>query len=89
MEDFFVDILKTYGLAGAVIAAQGYAIIKLYNRNQELHDTLLEIGRESVKANESVTNALSSMAEVNRSTGGTIHQLAQMVQQLLYRGGQQ
>lgn len=89
MEQFALDILKTYGLAGLVMGVEAWIINKLYNRNQELHDALNELGRESVKANESVTHALNAMSEVNRATGGTMHQLAQMVQQLLYRGGQQ
>ena len=87
MEEWIVEILKTYGLAGLVIAVEGYVIRKLYNRNQELHDALTEVGKESVKANLEIAGAMTQLAEGNRSTAGVVHQLSQMVQQLIFRSG--
>lgn len=84
---WIVEILKLYGLAGVVIAVQSYAIRKLYNRNQELNDTVAQLGRDSVKANSDTANALLAVAETNRSTGGVVHQLSQMTQQLLWKVG--
>lgn len=83
----FWEILKSYGLAGVVMAALAWFCYKLYTRNQELHDTLNEVGREAVKANEQVANALKAMAEVNGATVTSIQQLSANVQQLLWRHG--
>lgn len=82
MEDFYIEILKTYGLAGAVILALGYSCVKLYNRNQELTDTLIDVGKEAVAANLSVTQALNTMAEVNRQSNASIQTLSGSVQSL-------
>ena len=82
-------ILAQLGLPGLVIFGLGWAVIKLYNRNQELHESLADLGKEAVKANEQLTSALNQMAEVNRATGSTIQQLFGMVQQLVWSKGHQ
>lgn len=87
MPQEFIDILKTYGLAGVVMFVLGFAVYKLYLRNQELHDTLNELGRDSVRANEQMTMALNQMSEVNRATIGAIQQISDNVKQLLWRHG--
>lgn len=74
--------LAQLGLAGTVIFALGYAVLKLYNRNNELQETLAELGKDSVKANEQLTSALNQMAEVNRATVSTVQQLNGSVQRL-------
>jgi Zn-dependent protease with chaperone function len=82
-----IDILKQYGLAGVVIGFLAFAVYKLYVRNQELHASLNELGRESVRANEQMTSALNQMAEANRATVGAILQVSDNVKQLLWRHG--
>lgn len=79
--------LAQLGLAGTVIFALGYAVLKLYNRNIELQDSLADLGKESVKANEQLTSALNQMAEVNRATVQTVQQLSGQVQQLVWTSG--
>jgi len=83
----FIEILKSYGLAGVVMGALALFCYKLYTRNQELHDTLNEVGREAVKANEQVANALKAMADVNHATVTSMQQINANVQQLLWRHG--
>lgn len=58
------EMLLGLGLPGLIILALGFAVWKLYNRNQELHSTLYEIGRESVKANEATTAALNRLSDL-------------------------
>lgn len=52
-----------------VIVALGFAVYKLYNRNQELHTTLYDIGRESVKANEATAASINRLTDVLRMRG--------------------
>lgn len=59
-----VSMLLGQGLPGLMILALGFAVYKLYNRNQELHDTLYEVGRESVKANEATAAALNRLSDL-------------------------
>lgn len=59
-----VSMLLGQGLPGLMILALGFAAHKLYNRNQELHDTLYEVGRESVKANEATAAALNRLSDL-------------------------
>lgn len=59
-----VSMLLGQGLPGLIILALGFAVYKLYNRNQELHDTLFEVGRESVKANEATAAALNRLSDL-------------------------
>lgn len=82
ISDSVIEILKAYGLAGLVILALGYFCLKLYNRNQELNDSLNELGKEAVQANLSVTNALNGMAEVNRQSNSSIQTLSGSLQSL-------
>jgi hypothetical protein len=59
-----VQQLLGQGLAGVVIIGLGFAVWKLYQRNQELHTTLYEIGTESVKANEATAAALNRLSDL-------------------------
>ena len=58
------EMLLGLGLPGVIIIALGFAVYKLYNRNQELHSTLYEIGRESVKSNEATAAALNRLSDL-------------------------
>lgn len=59
-----VEYLLAQGIPGVVILGLGWAVFKLYNRNQELHQTLYDIGRESVKANEATTAAINRLTDL-------------------------
>lgn len=59
-----VESLLGLGLPGIIILAQGFINWKLYTRNQELHTTLYDVGRESVKAHESTVAALDRLSNV-------------------------
>lgn len=63
--DAFLEYILTNGVTqvGAIVAL-AFAVWKLYNQNQELHSTLYEIGRESVKANEATTAALNRLSDL-------------------------
>lgn len=58
------NMLLGLGLPGVIIIALGFAVWKLYNRNQELHSTLYEVGKESVKANEATAAALNRLSDL-------------------------
>jgi len=58
------NILLGLGLPGVIIIVLGFAVWKLYNRNQELHLTLYEVGKESVKANETTAAALNRLSDL-------------------------
>ena len=58
------EMLLKLGLPGVIIIALGFAVWKLYNRNQELHSTLYEVGKESVKANEATAAALNRLSDL-------------------------
>ena len=58
------NILLGLGLPGAIIIVLGFAVYKLYSRNQELHSTLYEVGKESVKANEAAAAALNRLSDL-------------------------
>lgn len=60
LEQIFA-ILLAKGIDGVIIVCLGYAVWKLYNRVQELTDTLIELGKESVRSNEAMTNALNTL----------------------------
>ena len=63
--DAFLEYVLANGITQiSVIVALAFAVYKLYNRNQELHSTLYEIGRESVKANEATTAALNRLSDL-------------------------
>ena len=57
------NIFLTYGLVGAIALVQFYVIMKLYNRNQELHGTLLEFGQKVVESQTKTANALSEVSQ--------------------------
>lgn len=59
-----VTMLLGQGLPGLIILALSFAVWKLYNRNQELHTTLYEVGKESVKANEATAAALNRLSDL-------------------------
>lgn len=59
-----VTLLLGQGLPGLIILGLGFTVYKLYNRNQELHETLYEVGRESVKANETTAAALNRLSDL-------------------------
>lgn len=63
--DAFLEYVLANGITQiSVIIALAFTVYKLYNRNQELHSTLYEIGRESVKANEATTAALNRLSDL-------------------------
>jgi hypothetical protein len=65
IEEIIKNLLSGQGLtAGVVIAVLLLAVYKLYNRNQELHNTLYTVGRESVKANEATAAALNRLSDL-------------------------
>lgn len=64
------QFLLAQGMSGVIIIVLGYAVKKLYDRNQELHQTLFEIGRESVKANEATAAALNRQTDLLLRTRG-------------------
>ena len=58
------NILLGLGLPGVIVIVLGFAVWKLYNRNQELYSTLYEVGKESVKANEATAAALNRLSDL-------------------------
>lgn len=58
------NILLGLGLPGVIIIVLGFAVYKLYNRNQGLHSTLYEVGKESVEANEATAAALNRLSDL-------------------------
>ena len=59
-----VEMLLGQGPYGLIIIGLSVGIYKLYTRNQELHSTLYDMGREQVKANEAVTAALNRLSDL-------------------------
>jgi hypothetical protein len=62
--EIIVKMLVGQGLSGLIILTLGFAVWKLYDRNQALHTTLYEVGREGVKANEATAAALNRLADL-------------------------
>ncbi len=58
------DVVLGLGLPGVIILFLALAVYKLYNRNQELHQTLYDVGRESVKTNEATAAALNRLSDM-------------------------
>lgn len=58
------EVVLGLGLPGVIILILALAVYKLYNRNQELHQTLYDVGRESVKTNESTAAALNRLSDM-------------------------
>ena len=69
MDDFIAYVLSNGVTQVVVIVALAFAVYKLYNRNQELHTTLYDIGRESVKANEATAASVNRLTDVLRMRG--------------------
>lgn len=69
MEDFIAYVLANGVTQVVVIVSLAFAVYKLYNRNQELHTTLFDIGRESVKANEATAASINRLTDVLRMRG--------------------
>ena len=69
MEEFVTFVLEKGVTQAVVIVALGFAVYKLYNRNQELHTTLYDIGRESIKSNEAAAASISRLTDVLRMRG--------------------
>lgn len=66
--DRMIEVVIGLGLPGVIILALAFAVLKLYNRNQELHSTLYTIGREAVRSNEAMTAAINQLtASLSRS----------------------
>lgn len=57
---FFLD----QGLSGMVIVGLGFAVYKLYYRNLELTETLIESGQANVKTNEQVAASLNRLSDL-------------------------
>lgn len=62
--DQIIQLLLGQGLPGLIILVQGFAIWKLYVRNQELHDSLYSNGKESVKALEASSSAINRLSDL-------------------------
>lgn len=62
--DQIVTTLLGQGVSGVANIVLGYAVWRLYNRNQELHETLYENGKESVKAHEASASALNRLSDL-------------------------
>ena len=58
------EVVLGLGLPGVIILFLALAVYKLYNRNQELHQTLYDVGRESVKTNEATAAALNRLSDM-------------------------
>ena len=69
MDDFIAYVLANGVTQVVVIVGLAFAVYKLYNRNQELHTTLFDIGRESVKANEATAASINRLTDVLRMRG--------------------
>ncbi len=64
--DKVIETLLGQGASGLMVIGLSYIAIRLYDRNQKLTDTLIEIGKESVRANEAATAALNRMSDLLR-----------------------
>lgn len=58
------EIVLAQGLVGVIVLVLGICVLKLYNRNQELHQTLYDVGRESVKTNEATAAAINRLSDM-------------------------
>ena len=62
--DQITGIVLGYGLIGVVAAVLGIAVYKLYNRNQQLNETLFKVGQESVAAQIKTAAALDRLSDL-------------------------
>lgn len=58
------EIVLAQGFVGVIVLVLGICVLKLYNRNQELHQTLYDVGRESVKTNEATAAAINRLSDM-------------------------
>lgn len=56
--------LLSLGLPGVIIIALGFAVYRLYSRNQEQNDTMVEMTRETVKAQEAATASINRLSDL-------------------------
>lgn len=63
------EVFLSRGLDGAIMLVLGIAVYKLYNRNQELHDALNEIGRENVRVYAQMVASLDKIVDALRLRG--------------------
>lgn len=59
-----LDFFLSQGMAGMVIVGLALAVYKLYNRNLELTETLIESGQANVKTNEQVAASLNRLSDL-------------------------
>lgn len=59
-----VSLLLGLGLPGVIIIVLCVAVYKLYNRNEELNETLRNMGMETVRAQEATTAALNRLSDM-------------------------
>lgn len=59
-----VDLLVGNGLSGVVILVLGFAVYRLYTRNEELQEKRIDDGKEAIKAMESTGRALDMLTAV-------------------------
>lgn len=64
LAEWAVGVLREQGLLGLVCAFQGFAIYRLFNRNQELHDTIRSIASDNVAANVTTANSINRLADL-------------------------
>lgn len=66
--DHAINLIVTHflgqGVHGIVTLCLGYTVYRLYNRNQELHETLYDVGRESSKSAEATTASLNRLTDL-------------------------
>lgn len=60
----FVKLLVDLGLQGLIIAALAFACYRLYTRNQELNNTLVDITKETVRSAESSTASINRLIDI-------------------------
>lgn len=60
----FVSLLVSMGLPGLVIAGLGYIGWRLWGRTEKQQEALLEITRETVKAQEAATAAVNRLSDL-------------------------
>lgn len=64
----FIKLLVDLGLPGLIIGGLAFMCWRLYNRNQELTNTLLDITRETVRASEASTASINRLTDLLNHT---------------------
>jgi hypothetical protein len=62
-----IQQLLALGMPGLVIIGLAYISYRFYNRNLELTETLIQMTRETVKAQEAATDAINRLTDLLRS----------------------